>query len=152
MFRGIHSIAVDAKGRLSIPKRVREKLLAASNGELMITVGSSTSLLVFPLEEWWPTEEKIMNLPNTNKLNRRLQLTYVGHATEVDMDANGRILIPPELRSYTDLNRQAVLIGQGKRLEIWSEKGWQAETEKMRMEIADAEHDQYSDAAKELFI
>ena len=66
MFRGIHSIAIDAKGRLSIPKKVREKLLVASNGELMVTVGSHASLLVFPLEEWWSTEEKILNLPTTN--------------------------------------------------------------------------------------
>ncbi len=152
MFRGIHSIAIDAKGRLSIPKKVREKLLVASNGELMVTVGSHASLLVFPLEEWWSTEEKILNLPNTNKFNRMLQLAYVGHATEIDMDANGRILIPPELRNYAELDRQAVLIGQGKRLEIWGEEGWRNETEKMRMEIADADHDQYSDAAKELFI
>jgi len=95
MFRGISNIAVDAKGRISIPKSQREQLIAVSKGELMVTAGPDRCLLVFPIDEWWPTEEKILSLPNTNKIHRQMQHIYIGYATETEIDNNGRIHLPP---------------------------------------------------------
>ena len=124
MFRGISNIAVDAKGRISIPKSQREQLIAVSKGELMVTAGPDRCLLVFPIDEWWPTEEKILSLPNTNKIHRQMQHIYIGYATETEIDSNGRIHLPPMLREYACMDRKAVMIGQGRRLEIWGEEIW----------------------------
>jgi len=74
--------------------------------------------------EWWPTEEKILSLPNTNKIHRQMQHIYIGYATETEIDNNGRIHLPPMLREYACMDRKAVMIGQGRRLEIWGEEIW----------------------------
>jgi len=141
MFRGISNIAVDAKGRISIPKTHREQLLAVSKGELMVTAGPDRCLLVFPLDEWWPTEEKILSLPNTNKIHRQMQHLYIGYATETEVDNNGRIHLPPMLR-----------VGQGRRLEIWGEEIWRDKSSNWPEIIAEVEADELSEEAQALFI
>jgi len=152
MFRGISNIAVDAKGRISIPKTHREQLLAVSKGELMVTAGPDRCLLVFPLDEWWPTEEKILSLPNTNKIHRQMQHLYIGYATETEVDNNGRIHLPPMLREYACMDRKAVMIGQGRRLEIWGEEIWRDKSSNWPEIIAEVEADELSEEAQALFI
>jgi MraZ protein len=65
-----------------------------------------------------------MRLPSMNQQTRRLQRLMVGHATELELDSHGRVLVPPKLREYAMLNRQAMLIGQGNRFELWDEQHW----------------------------
>ncbi|MCK5396532.1 MAG: division/cell wall cluster transcriptional repressor MraZ [Gammaproteobacteria bacterium] len=123
-FRGINNIAVDAKGRMALPARYRERLLEACGGRLIVTVDQDHCLLVYPLPEWEIIEEKLNNLPSLNKQSRLLQRLLIGHATDLEMDGQGRILLPAMLREYAGLKKKAVLIGQGKKLEIWDEDTW----------------------------
>ncbi|VAW51583.1 Cell division protein MraZ [hydrothermal vent metagenome] len=123
-FRGINNIAVDAKGRMAMPARYRERLLESCGGRLVVTVDQDHCLLVYPLPEWEVIEEKVNNLPSFNKHSRLLQRLLIGHATDLEMDGQGRILLPAMLREYASLKKKAVVIGQGKKLEIWDEKTW----------------------------
>jgi MraZ protein len=123
-FRGINNIAVDAKGRMAMPARYRERLLECCGGRLVVTVDRDHCLLVYPLPEWEVIESKLIELPSLNKQARLLQRLLIGHATELEMDAQGRILLPAVLRDFAGLKKKAVLIGQGKKLEIWDEDTW----------------------------
>ena len=123
-FRGINNIAVDAKGRMAMPARYRERLLESCGGRLIVTVDQDHCLLVYPLPEWEVIETKLNALPSLNKTARLLQRLLIGHATELEMDAQGRILLPAMLRDFAGLSKKAVLIGQGKKLEIWDEDTW----------------------------
>lgn len=123
-FRGINNIAVDVKGRMALPARYRERLLECCGGRLVVTVDQDHCLLAYPLPEWEVIEEKLINLPSLNKQSRLLQRLLIGHATDLEMDGQGRILLPAMLRDYAGLKKKAVLIGQGKKLEIWDEDTW----------------------------
>lgn len=123
-FRGINNISIDAKGRMALPARYRERLLDACGGRLVVTVDRDHCLLVYPLPEWEIIESKLIELPSLNKQARLLQRLLIGHATELEMDAQGRVLLPSILRDYAGLKKKAVLIGQGKKLEIWDEAAW----------------------------
>ena len=123
-FRGINNISVDAKGRMAMPARYRERLLEGCGGRLVVTVDQDHCLLVYPLPEWEVIESKLIALPSLNKQARLLQRLLIGHATELEMDAQGRILLPAMLREFAGLKKKAVLIGQGKKLEIWDEETW----------------------------
>ncbi len=124
MFRGVNRLNLDAKGRLAVPTRFRERLRDCCASQLIITVDPDHCLLIYPLPEWEEIERKLMNLPTFNKTARGLQRFLVGHATEVDMDGQGRLLLPPPLREFAGLDRRAVLIGQGRKFELWDEGRW----------------------------
>lgn len=125
MFRGVNQVTLDAKGRLAMPTRYRDRIVERSNGRLVATVDrADRCLLIYPLPEWEEIERKLMRLPTLNATARRLQRLMVGHATELELDAHGRILIPPTLREYAALSRDVVLIGQGSRFELWDEAHW----------------------------
>ncbi len=124
LFRGINNITVDAKGRMAMPVRYREHLLESYGGRLVVTVDRDHCLLVYPYPEWEIIETKLNNLPSFNKQTRLLQRLLVGYATELEMDAQGRILLPATLRDFAGLKKKAILIGQGNKLEIWDEDSW----------------------------
>lgn len=126
MFRGASKLSLDAKGRLSIPTRYRERIADRSAGQLVVTVDRDYCLLIYPLPEWEEIERKLMRLPSLNRQARKLQRLMVGYATEVELDGSGRILLPLELREFAGLARKAVLIGQGNRFELWDEDSWNA--------------------------
>lgn len=124
-FRGITQLALDAKGRLAIPIRYREALQAQGCSELVITADTSNCLLIYPPAEWEPIETQLGNLTGFDPFIRNLQRRIVGHASDVEIDAAGRILIPPALRYYARLDKHVALVGQGRRLELWDERTWQ---------------------------
>lgn len=126
MFRGVNALTVDAKGRIAIPTRYRDALARHCNGQMVLTVDRDHCLLLYPLPEWEDIERKLVKLPSFNKQARRLQRLLVGHATECELDAAGRILLPPPLREFASLNKSVVLIGQGNKFEIWDEATWNA--------------------------
>ena len=126
MFRGIHAINLDVKGRMAIPTRYREQLLQDDNKQLVTTIDTEDKcLLLYPLLEWEIIEKKIKALPSFNKATRRIQRLLIGHASDVDLDSHGRILLPPPLREHAELDKKIVLVGQGNKFEIWSEEKWQ---------------------------
>ncbi len=126
MFRGANKVSLDDKGRMVMPTRYRERILERGNGKLVITVDRDQCLLLYPLPDWEEIERKLMGLPNLNAQSRRLQRLMVGHATDLDLDGHGRILVPPELREFAGLGRAGMLVGQGNRFELWDEARWSA--------------------------
>ncbi len=126
MFRGLATLSLDSKGRMAIPSRYREGLLRQCSGQMVVTVDRDHCLLLYPLPEWEEIERKLVRLPGFNKQARRMQRLLIGHATECEMDGNGRILLPPALREFAGLDKGVVLIGQGNKFEVWSEEVWTA--------------------------
>ncbi len=124
MFRGVNSISLDSKGRIAIPTRYREDLLARCAGRLIMTVDRDHCLLLYPLPEWEIIESKLVRLSSFNTQTRRLQRLLIGHATECDMDGAGRILLPAPLREFATLDKDIMLIGQGNKFELWDQGAW----------------------------
>ena len=124
MFRGATKVTIDAKGRLAIPTRYRDRLTTRSSGQLVVTVDRDYCLLLYPYPDWEEIERKLIRLPSLNKQARRLQRLMVGYATELELDGNGRILLSRELREFADIERQAILIGQGNKFELWNDEIW----------------------------
>jgi len=125
LFRGVNALNLDAKGRMAMPTRYRQRLADSCHGQMVITVDNSDRcLLVYPLNEWEVVERRIQKLPSFNKLTRRLQRLLIGHATDVELDSAGRLLVPPPLREFAGLDKKAMLIGQSNRFELWSEELW----------------------------
>jgi MraZ protein len=124
VFRGATKVTLDAKGRMAIPTRYRERLATRCDGEIVVTVDKDHCLLVYPLPDWEELERKLVRLPSMHKIARRIVRIMVGYATEVDMDASGRVLISQELREFAGLDRQGMLIGQGNKFELWNEATW----------------------------
>jgi MraZ protein len=124
MFRGATKITLDDKGRMVIPTRYREQINELAQGKLVVTVDRDQCLLIYPLPEWELIERKLMALPSLNATARRLQRLMVGHATDLPLDGHGRVLLPPELREFAQLERHGMLIGQGNRFELWDERRW----------------------------
>jgi MraZ protein len=127
MYLGNHAITMDAKGRLAIPARVRDELATHCGGKLVVTAHhQEPCLLVYPEPQWQQLLPQIEALPNINRRARHIQRALLGYATYVDMDTNGRILLPPTLRNYAGLEKDLMLVGQGRKLELWSEPRWQS--------------------------
>jgi MraZ protein len=124
LFRGATKVTLDAKGRMAIPTRYRERLASRCDGEIVVTVDRDHCLLIYPLPDWEELERKLVRLPSMNKVARNIVRIMVGYATEVDMDGNGRILVSRELRDFASLNKAAMLIGQGNKFELWDEDAW----------------------------
>jgi len=127
VFRGVNKLAVDTKGRVAMPTRYRERLTECCGAQLVITIDTDRCLLIYPLPEWQEIESKLMKLPSFNKAARRLQRLLVGHATEAELDGQGRLLLPPPLREFAGIEKQTVLIGQGHKFELWDEARWDAQ-------------------------
>ena len=138
MLRGATKVTLDAKGRLAIPVRYRDQLMTRAEGHLVATVDRDYCLLIYPLPDWEEIERKLARLPALNKQSRRLQRLMLGHATELEMDSHGRILLTRELREFAGLDRQTMLIGQGNKFELWSEEKWNARRDEW---LADDEGD-----------
>lgn len=124
MFRGVNSINLDPKGRLAIPTRYRSELLESCDGQLVLTIDRDKCLLLYPLPEWEEIERKLIRLPTLNPHARRLQRLLIGHASECEMDAQGRVLVSEPLRKFAGLDKRVVLIGQGNKFEVWDEDVW----------------------------
>ena len=138
-FRGINNLALDTKGRMAMPSRYRERLLEVCGGRLVVTVDPDSCLLVYPLPEWEIIESKLVQLPSFNKRAKAIQRLLIGHATECDMDGQGRILLPTLLREYASLSKKIVMIGQGKKFEIWDEEVWNESQEALLGSVQDDE-------------
>ena len=139
VFRGATKVSLDAKGRLAIPTRYRERLTARCDGQIVVTVDKDHCLLIYPLPDWEELERKLVRLPSMNKVARNIVRIMVGYATEVDMDASGRILVSRELRDFAALDKQAMLIGQGNKFELWDEQTWNEKRDAWLDEDGDGE-------------
>lgn len=125
MFRGVNNVNIDAKGRIAIPARFREQIANHCSGEMVVTIDTEERcLLIYPQPDWDEIQRKVEGLPSFNPAARRVQRLLIGHATDIQVDGSGRILLTPPLREYAELEKKGVLLGQGKKLELWSEASW----------------------------
>ena len=141
MFRGVQHINMDAKGRLAMPARQREPLRSRCDGQIVVTIDTQAAcLVIYPLPEWERIEQDIQARPALNPAVKRFQRLMLGYATDLELDGNGRMLLPGPLREYARLDKKLVLVGQGNKLELWSEELWLAEREQaLQDSAADAE-------------
>ncbi len=118
---------MDPKGRMAIPTRVRDELMETCGGRLVVTAHTEDRcLLVYPEPEWLVLLPQIEALPSFNKVSQRVKRILIGYASTLELDASGRFLVPPTLREYANLDKKMMLVGQGKKLELWSEESWLA--------------------------
>lgn len=120
MFMGEYNHTIDAKGRLIIPSKFREVL----GDKFVITKGLDGCLFVYDNTEWALFEEKLKSLPLMNKESRKFVRFFLAGAAEVEVDKQGRILLPSVLREHAGLEKDVVLAGVGARIEIWSKDNW----------------------------
>lgn len=120
MFIGEYQHTLDDKGRIIIPSKFREELGEA----FVMTKGLDNCLFVYPKSEWTILEEKLKTLPLTNRDARAFVRFFFAGASECALDKQGRVLVPPNLREHSKLDKDAVVIGVSTRMEIWSKEEW----------------------------
>ena len=120
MFMGEYNHTVDAKGRLIVPSKFREQL----GDEFVVTKGLDGCLFVYENTEWKALEEKLHALPLTNANARKFSRFFLAGATTCEVDKQGRILLPAVLRDFAGIDKEAVLVGVGSRIEIWNREAW----------------------------
>ncbi len=144
MFRGSSFHTIDAKGRIIVPARFRDPIKAGGSGTVMVS-RMDNCLVAYALEAWREIESRILSLAEKSDSMRRFRRVFIGGAFECSGDRQERILIPPSLRQYGELEKEIVMVGVLDHFEIWSRKNWEQEnvtmeadmqTEEVRNEIA----------------
>lgn len=123
MFLGRFAYNVDQKGRLAVPARFRESL----SGTVILTRGIDPCLVLYPLESWEPLAARVDALPLADPAARALRRLMYAEAANLELDSQGRILIPPDLRQWAGIDREAIVVGVHTAIEIWSQAGWQGQ-------------------------
>lgn len=121
MFMGEYNHTIDAKGRLIIPAKFREVL----GDEFVVTKGMDGCLFVFDNPEWQVFADKLRGLPMIDKEARQFTRFFLAGAAGVEVDKQGRILLPAVLRSFAGLEKEVALVGVGSRIEIWDKATWE---------------------------
>lgn len=125
MFNGRTALNLDAKGRLAIPSRHRERLSSQCDGRLVVTHHPyDNCLALYPEPQWQDVAREVASLSDADARVRYLKRRFLGQAVDIDMDSSGRCLIPGELRELVGLDKKVMLVGQNFRFEIWSEEAW----------------------------
>lgn len=136
MFRGFSAISLDSKGRAAIPSRYRERLSSLAEGQLVLTMNPlDLCLWLYPLKEWELIEQKLAALSDFDLQSRRTKQMMRGYANDCQLDSQGRILIPQELREYAALDKQAVILGQGNKFEIWNQRSWEEKRDRWLAQV-----------------
>lgn len=136
MFMGEYRHTIDEKGRIIIPAKFREELGKA----FVVTRGLDNCLFVYPAPEWSQLEQKLKTLPFTRSDARAFTRFFFSGATEVELDKQGRVNVPGNLRGYAKLEKECVVLGVSNRVEIWSKPIWEsyfAQSEESFNEIAE---------------
>lgn len=120
MFRGAHYHSVDDKGRVIIPLRFRNEL----GTTFVITKGLNNCLFVFREDQFVEMEKKLLAQPTLDRHTIRLQRWFSAEALETQVDTQGRVAIPGNLRDFSNIREDVAIVGAGNRIEIWSKQGW----------------------------
>ena len=123
VFRGGPVLTLDSKGRITVPARHRDVLMATVGGQMIISKNPDGCLSLFPLPVWGQFEAHILSLETDNDAWRRV---YIGSATEVEIDSASRVLIPPELRQWACLEKDVKFMGVGPNFELWDMTRYEA--------------------------
>lgn len=127
MFRGAFTHTVDDKGRLSIPSKYREILESQCDGQVVVTVDPDHCLSAYPYPEWEGIEARLGEMSMLRREVRQIERFLIGNAVECTLDKQGRILLPAHLREFAGLQRDAVVVGQIRKFEIWDQEAWSSQ-------------------------
>ncbi len=141
MFRGVHYLTIDDKGRFAMPAKYRDEILESCGGHLVITVSTDKCLLVYPKPVWEEKQEEIMDMPNINPSVRWLQRMVIGHASDTEMSKQGRILLAPSLREFVGLEKEVALVGLTEKFELWNAGTWKASCDEWPEEAGQIDFD-----------
>ena len=139
MFRGVYEHQIDAKGRTSVPSKLRETLVGAYDERLILTTALDSCLHAYPVREWEVLESSLAKRNPMEPGVKTLMRLYVASAQECPVDRLGRILIPPSLRGHAGLEKDVVWAGMVRVIELWSREGWQKAQEEARRESDSAD-------------
>lgn len=117
---GEYQYSLDDKGRVIVPLKYRDQL----GTHFILTKGLDDCLFIYSDEDWCVFEQKLKSLPLTNVNARKFVRFFLAGAVECTPDKQGRILIPPHLRVYSEIEKDIVFIGMGNRIEVWSQEKW----------------------------
>jgi MraZ protein len=145
MFRGQFTHSIDAKGRVSLPARFRDALVASGDARFVLTPALFDPCLhLYPMRAWEEFEQKIAELPSLDPHIVRFRRLYVSAAIECELDRAGRVLVPPDLRERAGLTKETLWAGMGRMIELWSEERWAA-----ALSMNDAEQISFKQAVME---
>lgn len=122
MFRGQFTYSIDGKGRISIPAKLRKHISPEANDSFVMTQGAAQCIDVYPLDQWHQFEEKLLKLNPFNPNEAKFIRMILQYASEVDLDAQSRILIPQSLIDYAKIEKEVLILGALKKIEIWNPK------------------------------
>lgn len=122
MFRGQFTYSIDAKGRISIPAKLRKQISPEANDSFVMTRGVSTCIDIYPLNEWNQIEEKLLKLNQFQPDDVRFVRMFTQYAVEDSMDSQSRILIPQNLIEYAKIEKEVLILGVLKKIEVWNPK------------------------------
>ena len=134
MFRGVFEHQIDAKGRTSLPAKLREVLVGTYDERLILTTALDPCLHAYPVREWEELENALAKRNPMEPGVKTLMRLYVASAQECPVDKLGRVLVPPSLRAHAKLEKDVVWAGMVKVIELWSNDGWQKAREEARTE------------------
>ncbi|MDL1967675.1 MAG: division/cell wall cluster transcriptional repressor MraZ [Deltaproteobacteria bacterium] len=134
MFRGSSFNTIDSKGRLIIPARFRD-VIKAGGGDGVIVTRLDKALFAYTFDQWSKIESKVLAISETSEYMRRFRRVFIGGASDCYCDKQGRILIPPVLRQYAELEKEIVLVGQIAHFEIWSKENYEQEVVQMEEDM-----------------
>ena len=132
MFQGAAQVNLDAKGRMSVPTRVRDPLTQGGTVKLVLTAHPDGCLLLYPSPAWEPIRAQVMAFPSLDRRFSVWKRLLVGFAQDVELDTAGRLLLAPELRAFAHIERAVMLVGQGSHYEIWDRETWARELETLK--------------------
>jgi MraZ protein len=139
VFRGVYEHQIDAKGRTSLPAKLREVLVGHYDERLIVTTALDSCLHAYPVREWEQLEQSLAKRNPMEPGVKTLMRLYVAQAQECPLDKLGRILVPPSLRAHAGLSKEIVWAGMVRVIELWSKDGWTKATEAARAEADSAD-------------
>ena len=141
--KGEYNHSVDAKGRMIVPSKLRERLGLS----FVVTRGMDGCLNAYPNDEWEIFENKLSKLPTTNAQARQFVRFFMGSADDVEVDNQGRVLLSPALRKFADITKDVTIVGMGDHVEIWSREKWDEQNN-----VEDIDFDEIAKGFEELGI
>ena len=139
MFRGVYEHQIDAKGRTSLPARLRDTLVGTYDERLILTTALDACLHAYPVREWEALETALGKRNPMEPGVKTLMRLYVASAQECSLDKLGRVLVPPSLRAHAALEKEVVWVGMVKVIELWSRSGWAKAQEEARAAVDSAD-------------
>ena len=145
-------MTLDAKGRVAVPSRYRERLMEDHGGKLVATISLlERCLVVYPFPDWQQIEDELRRLPALDPKAQAISHLLIGHAVDCDMDSHGRLLVSQSLRGFAGLDKRIMMVGQVDKFELWDEAAWNQRREELLDGVPQL-HQEPSDALRNLVL